>query len=261
MSFERLEELMVELEAAPDNRERQRLFGLIQPVVELHRDALERVVAIVRESGETALLDQLCADPLVGDLLRGYELVATAGIEKRVNAALELARPLLHSHGGDVELVEMRGHVAVVRLTGSCQGCASSLITLKRGVEATLFEQVPDLRGVEVAGVTTPELPAGAKWLPLLYWSELREGEWLKVQLFEDELLVCTIDQRPFAFRNRCPAGGESLELAEFHKLALSCPGHGRKFDVRTGACAEDAALHLDVFPVMIDDAVVKVAI
>lgn len=261
MSFEQLEELMQELESAPDNRERQRLFALIQPVVELHRDALQRMVEIVREAGGQHVIDKFAADDLLGELLRGYELIPTEEIGARVLMALEVARPMLNGHGGDVELVEMRGRVAVLRLTGSCHGCASSLITLKRGVEATLFEHVPDLRGVEVVGVTTPALPAGAKWLPLVYWTDLHEGEWLKVQVFEDELLVCTIDQRPFAFRNRCPEGGESLETADFHKLALACPDHNRRFDLRTGACADDGELHLDVFPVMVDEAVVMVAI
>lgn len=252
---------MQELESNPDNGERQRLFGLIQPVVELHREALERMIAIVRESGGQQVIDKFAGDEFLGGLLRGYELLPTEDISTRVLMALEETRPLLHSHGGDVELVEMRGRIAVLQLTGSCHGCASSLITLKRGVEATLFARVPDLRGVEVVGVTTPALPAGAKWLPLVYWSDLHEGEWMKVQLFDDELLVCTIDQRPFAFRNRCPEGGETLEDAEFHHLALACPGHGRRFDLRTGACSNDLDLHLDVFPVMVDEAVVKVAI
>ncbi len=261
MSFDQLEALMQEIEAAPDNRERQRLFGLIQPVVELHREALERVIEIVRQSGGQHVIDKFANDELLGDLLRGYELIPSEEIEKRVQLALEKARPMLQGHGGDVELVEMRGRVAVIQLTGSCHGCASSLITLTRGVEATLFEHVPDLRGVEVVGVTTPALPTGAKWLPLVYWSDLREGQWMKVQLFDDELLVCMIDQRPFAFRNRCPEGGETLESAQFHHLALACPSHGRSFDLRTGICANEPAMHLDVFPVMVDEAVVKVAV
>lgn len=252
---------MQELESTPDNGERQRLFGMIQPVVALHRDALQRMIEIVRESGGQKVIDKFGTDELLGNLLRGYELLPSEEIETRVSAALEFSRPMLRNHGGDVELVEMRGRVAILRLTGSCHGCASSLITLKRGVEATLFSHVPDLRGVEVVGVTTTELPAGAKWLPLVYWSDLHEGEWMKVQVFDDELLVCTIDERPFAFRNRCPEGGESLETAEFHHLALACPQHGRKFDLRTGACDSETHLHLDVFPVMVDEAVVKVAI
>lgn len=261
MPYEDLAALIEEIESAPDNAERQRLFRLIQPVVELHRDALQRMIEIVRESGGEQVIEKFARDPALGDLLRGYELIPSGEIGARVNAALDEARPLLHRHGGDVELVEMRGRVAVLRLTGSCHGCASSLITLKQGVEATLFRLVPDLRGVEVSGVTTPALPAGAKWLPLVYWSDLHDGEWLKVQLFDDEVLVCTVDQRPFVFRNRCPQGGESLETANIHHLALACPDHGREFDLRTGNCRDDALLHLDVLPVMVDDAVVKVAI
>lgn len=261
MHFDDVDAVIRELESGSDNAERQKLFGMIRPIVELHRDALQRMIEIVRESGGEPVVQRFAADELLGWLLRGYELIPSEDIGARVTAALDEARPLLLRHGGDVTLVEMRGRVAVLRLTGSCHGCASSMVTLERGVEATLFRLVPDLRGVELEGLTTPVLPQGAKWLPLVHWSDLRENEWLKVQLFDDEVLVCTIDDRPFAFRNRCPEGGESLESAEFHHLILACIEHCKRFDLRTGACENDAQLRLEVLPVMVDDAVLKVAV
>lgn len=259
MDFEQLEELIRELETAPDNRERQRLYQLIAPVVELHRVALQRIADTIRDD-HPETMERLLEDEIVGPLLRGYD-IAGVDLAQRVAAALEHARPLLRSHGGDVRLIEMRGKVAVLEMTGSCHGCASSLITLKRGIEQALYDEVPELRGVEVAGVTAPAAAPGSKWVPLVSWSDLRDGEWMKVQVLDDELLVCTIDERPFAFRNRCPEGGESLEASGFHHLIISCPAHDYHFDLRSGACSERSQLRLDVLPVMVEDAVVKVAL
>jgi Fe/S biogenesis protein NfuA len=57
--------------------------------------------------------------------------------------------PGLASHGGEVSLEELTGEdIAVLKFGGGCQGCSAVDITLKNGVEATLLEKVPGLRGI-----------------------------------------------------------------------------------------------------------------
>lgn len=64
-------------------------------------------------------------------------------IQKAVN---EEIRPGLQADGGDLELIDIDGDTVVVALRGSCAGCPSAHITLKRWVEAKLHELVsPDL--------------------------------------------------------------------------------------------------------------------
>lgn len=41
---------------------------------------------------------------------------------RRVATALDGIRPALQAHGGDIELLEIRGQDACVRLTGACHG-------------------------------------------------------------------------------------------------------------------------------------------
>jgi Fe-S cluster biogenesis protein NfuA len=53
--------------------------------------------------------------------------------------------PALASHGGSVELVEVRGNSIYVKLGGGCQGCASAKMTLKMGIERILREKIPEL--------------------------------------------------------------------------------------------------------------------
>ncbi len=72
-----------------------------------------------------------------------------ADLQKQVEDALDKIRPMLQADGGDVEFVELDGNVVKVRLTGACSGCPMAKVTLKRGVEARIKEDVPEVEAVE----------------------------------------------------------------------------------------------------------------
>ena len=81
--------------------------------------------------------------------------VMAAGLDgplgSRVRAVLDQAvNPSIASHGGRADLVAIdeSGGVAYLRLSGGCQGCAMSRMTLTQGIEAALREEVPDLTRV-----------------------------------------------------------------------------------------------------------------
>jgi len=65
-----------------------------------------------------------------------------------VQAVLEQIRPALQADGGDVELVDIKDGVVYLRLTGACNGCPMSAMTLKMGIERILKEKVPDVTEV-----------------------------------------------------------------------------------------------------------------
>ena len=67
-----------------------------------------------------------------------------------VETVLEKIRPALNADGGDIELVNLEGDVARVRLTGACAGCPSAEMTLRVGVEGALRRVAPGLRVVPV---------------------------------------------------------------------------------------------------------------
>jgi Fe-S cluster biogenesis protein NfuA len=69
-------------------------------------------------------------------------------MKDRVQAALEKIRPALQADGGDVELVDVKDGIVKVKLTGHCSGCPMSQITLKKGIERILKEQVPEVKEV-----------------------------------------------------------------------------------------------------------------
>ena len=59
-------------------------------------------------------------------------------------------RPDLRAEGGDIVVVGIDSdNIVQVRLTGACQGCASSIFTLSMRVEATLKALVPEVRFIE----------------------------------------------------------------------------------------------------------------
>jgi Fe/S biogenesis protein NfuA len=71
-------------------------------------------------------------------------------LEDRINYVLyNEVNPALAAHGGEVSLVEITDDMyAVLQFGGGCQGCSAVDQTLKGGVEKTLLEQLPELKGV-----------------------------------------------------------------------------------------------------------------
>ena len=53
---------------------------------------------------------------------------------ERVESVLERIRPMMQADGGDIELVNVSGNSARVRLTGMCSGCPSAHRTVEAGV-------------------------------------------------------------------------------------------------------------------------------
>ena len=67
----------------------------------------------------------------------------------RVQAVFDtLINPRIAMHGGAVELVDVADDVIYVRMSGGCQGCAASALTLRQGVERMVMEEVPEVREV-----------------------------------------------------------------------------------------------------------------
>ena len=69
----------------------------------------------------------------------------------RIEQTLDTLRPYIASHRGHVEVVDFdeREGLLLVRLGGTCQGCAASTVTLKQGIETRLREAVPEVKHVE----------------------------------------------------------------------------------------------------------------
>jgi Fe-S cluster biogenesis protein NfuA len=69
----------------------------------------------------------------------------------RIERTLDTLRPYIASHKGHVEVVDFdeQDGTLLVRLGGTCHGCAASSITLKQGIESRLREMVPEVKQVQ----------------------------------------------------------------------------------------------------------------
>lgn len=73
----------------------------------------------------------------------------TGEIADRVRDVLESQiNPAIAAHGGMISLVDVEDTDVYVEMSGGCQGCALSRMTLRQGVERMLREAVPELTAV-----------------------------------------------------------------------------------------------------------------
>ncbi len=70
--------------------------------------------------------------------------------EKVQKVIIEKINPMLATHGGACELVDVTdGNVVQVKLKGACGGCPGAMITLKGFVLEALKENIPEIADVE----------------------------------------------------------------------------------------------------------------
>jgi Fe-S cluster biogenesis protein NfuA len=74
-------------------------------------------------------------------------------LEEQVQEALGLIRPAIQMDGGDIRLEGIDGTKVTVALSGTCETCPISPVTLKAGVERLLRERVPGVE--EVVAIET----------------------------------------------------------------------------------------------------------
>jgi Fe-S cluster biogenesis protein NfuA/nitrite reductase/ring-hydroxylating ferredoxin subunit len=271
------EALVQELETLPEGTAKRSAVGAIEALLALHGEGLERILFLLEEKGEHRLVEGLAADEVVAGLLLLHGLHPVP-LEGRVRQALDKVRPYLGSHGGDVELLEVRDGSVHLRLQGSCDGCPSSEMTLKYAIERAINDAAPDVIAIDVAGVTPPKPAAGfipltqirpvAKAEPGGGWQEapgLSSLEPAGVRVSSvggSRLAFCRVQDSWYAYRDACAACQGSLEGARLEAVVLACPGCGQRFDVRhAGRGLDDEVLHLEPVPLLVEGEVVRVAV
>ena len=71
-------------------------------------------------------------------------------LEKKIIKILETkVRPAVARDGGDIKFKDFKDGKVIVELQGSCSGCPSSTLTLKKGVQNLLCHYVPEVKEVE----------------------------------------------------------------------------------------------------------------
>jgi Fe-S cluster biogenesis protein NfuA len=67
----------------------------------------------------------------------------------KINEILDTyVKPAVENDGGQIAFRDFENGIVTVELRGSCSGCPSSTITLKKGIEAMLTRMVPEVKEV-----------------------------------------------------------------------------------------------------------------
>ena len=76
----------------------------------------------------------------------GRASVPSGPLADRVKEVLSAQiNPAIASHGGAIELIDVQGTEIYFEMSGGCQGCAMSRMTLRQGVERMVRQAVPEI--------------------------------------------------------------------------------------------------------------------
>ena len=263
-----LERLLEGVELLEDEGARRRSTELVQALLELYGEGLERIVAVVSEherAGELA--EALGRDELVSHLLLLHDLHPVP-LEERVRLALQEVRPYLESHEGNVELLGIEEGRVRLRMEGSCNGCPSSTATLKLAIEEAIHKTAPEVEQIEAEGAVEEEEAPPLLRLELSdtlrakrddAWTAvadpaLESGESVLLDVDGQEVLFLKLSRSMYAYRPPCPGCGESLVAAPLHDGCVACPACGARYDVRrAGRSLDSPDVNLKPVPLLHD--------
>ena len=283
-AIQHLDALVQEFEALPLPAVQEKVFDLLQTVDAIHRVGLNRLIGFLRANGQIDLVERAAEDPIVSTLLLLYDLVP-ADEWMQVETALELVRPYIHSHGGEVEVLDVVDGVVHLRLSGACQGCAGSAMTLQRSIETALREGFAGFRSIQVhepgAIATVQQRSAEREVIPLVQAGQvaprpIRRPVFKIVARLEDvpvgmmkafdvdgiRILVANVQGEIYAVSNMCPGSMAPLDLGSFSQPVVVCPWHNEAYDIRTGKRVDgEESPRLAVLPITLADGSIQVAV
>lgn len=218
-------------------------------IEELNGEALRRLIrALKTDPAALAAMKNAMADEVVYAVLRRHDIVK-ASLNERVETALEGVRPMLASHGGDVELVKVKPPSVEVRFIGACDGCPASALTFHAGVkkavqdacpEITDIIQVKGLGGSEESGVrfVSPfALGDKGNWVAAGLLSEIPEGAVSSTIIGGEKVLLSRNGATVTCFQNACAHLGFPIHDGEIENGIITCPHHGFQYDLSSGEC------------------------
>lgn len=273
------DQLIQEFEQHPDEQVREKVFQLLDAVDRLHRPGLRALMQFLESKKLWGIIEQARSDPVIRTLLELYDLMPRTE-EQQVQKALDLVRPYMQSHGGEIDVLGVTEGIVRVRLKGSCNGCSESAVTLQRGVEEALKQGFPGFKGLEVEESPPPtagpsfisleevaEAPGKPIFLDAVRLEEVSPGSMKGVMLEGVNVLICNVDGEVYALQNACQGRGLPLDMGEVRGETIICRWHGCRYDARTGKAipgGDDrhmAEVDLELFPVAVTEGVIQVAV
>jgi len=212
----------------------------------LHAEALRRLVRLCKaEPAALAALRAAVADDVIYAVMRQLRIVKPS-LDERVARALDGVRPMLASHGGNVELVRTLPPRIEVRLLGACDGCASAAMTLHAGIKQAVLDACPEITDVVQVkgsggepgeGVRPPALIQLGTWRYACELAEISDGGIRALALGDRALLLARHAGAVTCFDNACAHLGSRLDHGRVEAGVLTCRDHGFQYALSTGEC------------------------
>ena len=272
------EQLIATLTAHADPAVGAATAALLQHIDAIHRTALAHLMGAIQSMAGDAFVNRLTGDPAIRLLLMSYDLLA---VDRRTLAeeALDAVRGHLHTHGVDVELVEVLGGVVTVRIHGikpadaAYPGVARDIDeALRAGLLGFQELEIRDGKGARPAASDSTFLPVASLqrafrpvYRDVCAADEIASGTLRGVMVDGVTVLLVRVADEFFAVRNACGESPLPLDYSTLEGTELRCSWHGCRYDVRTGHRLDrpDAAREelLTVLPVRVYDGIVQVVV
>jgi Fe-S cluster biogenesis protein NfuA/nitrite reductase/ring-hydroxylating ferredoxin subunit len=229
----------------------------------LNGEALRRLVrALKSDPAALAAMKAAVADEVVYAVLRRHDIVKPS-VTERVEAALESVRPMLASHGGDVELVKVTPPSVEVRFIGACDGCPASALTFHAGVKKAVADACPEITEIlQVKGlggggdgvrfISPFAIGAEGGWLFAGSLSDIPQGGLRATELDGVKVLLSRQGSVVTCFQNACAHLGLTLEEGVVEDGVLTCPHHDFRYDLASGECLTAPEVQLQVHAVRV---------
>jgi len=253
-----IDEILEKVKELPEDS--LELVGKLKELIEeFHRIPLVKIVRHLKSDPKgKELLLEIVKDPDIYALFLKHGIVRP-DLKTQVAKVIELVKPYVHSHGGDVELVDVKDNTVFVRMKGACQGCSQVSVTLKEGILEAVQQVVPQIKEIKLVHDQPVEafidLDTKGSWLKLCPIDELEEGEVKFVNSEGVRILLANIEGTVYAYRDSCAHQGLSMEGGEVTTRAtIVCPWHAFEYDLRSGECITSPHLQLEPFPTKIEE-------
>lgn len=264
----KVDRAMAEVQTMPAEA-RGKALALKSAIEEFHKVGLTHIVRALKNDPQAKqVLFSLVDEPSVYALFSMHGLVR-ADLRTQVSRVIDMVRPYMQSHGGDVSLVDVQGKTVLVRLSGNCHGCSMSAVTLKNTVEESLREHVPEIERVEVVpdsapavsglvqlGASSAPAPSENGWLEGPLVTEISADKPFAFRNGDHEIILLHSKNGWRAFRNACAHQGLPLDggMLDAESGTITCPWHGFQFDSDSGECFSAPQCQLEPFPLRMVD-------
>ena len=247
-----------------DETQRNAVQAYRQAIEQLHGEALTRLVRQLKtDPAALAAMKQALSDEIVYAVLRKHEIIK-ASLAERVEVALAGIRPMLASHGGDVELLKIAPPQIEVRFLGACDGCPASALTFHEGVKKAVENACPEITDViQVKGsgrgydgsvnfVSPFAVNSGDGWLDAGLITEIPDGGVRTLELGGEKVLLSRHGKAVTCFQNACAHLGFPIHDGEIEEGIITCPYHGFRYDLASGECLTAPEVQLQSHPVRV---------